>query len=363
MTKDGLMTPERLQKSRTLSKLKETRLKAKKVVHSFSKWMLLGLVLVDFTGTTYSQNLQVADSSNVPPELSSDTTLIKTNIQNSSDNFYKTDSIFSFRSPKGYIPSLLYDFGNQATAPFRFKTKQWLITGAAIGITSTLFLIDNDINGWARVQKQKHNWVNKSSPVITQFGARWGTYSVAGIGILSAVFKNKKGVETSLLATQAMITSGVWVQLIKILTGRDRPLTDNITGKPESGNWYGPFAMYKHDLALEKPGSSFNSFPSGHTANAFSIATVFASQYRDSKVIPILSYSIASLVGISRLTENRHWSSDVFAGAFLGFVCGKQVVAHYNKLHQNPINSLKSKKNPELTLFQYENQVGLSVKW
>ena len=338
---------------------------AKKTLKLFSKFLLNGLILVAFNNIACAQNLQVTDSGNIPSALSSDTNLVKTNTQNSYDNFYKTDSIFSFRSPKGYFPSLLYDFGDQATAPFRFKTKQWMIAGAAAGITSALFLIDNDINGWARVQKQKHNWINKSSPVITQFGAKWGTYSVAGIGILSAVFKNKKGVQTSLLATQAMITSGVWVHLIKMLTGRERPLTNNIIVKPESANWYGPFAMYDHDLALEKPGSSFNSFPSGHTANAFSIATVFASQYRDTKVIPILSYSIASLVGISRLTENRHWSSDVFAGAFLGFVCGKQVVAHYNRLHQNPVNTLtsKSKNKPEFTFIQYENQVGLSVIW
>jgi membrane-associated phospholipid phosphatase len=338
---------------------------AKKTLNFFNKLLINGLILVAFNNIACSQNLEGTDSESAPSALRSDTNLAKISIKKSSDNFYKTDSIFSFRSPKGYIPSLLYDFGDQVTAPFRFKTKQWLIAGAASGLTSALFFIDNDINGWARVQRQKHNWINKSSPVITQFGARWGTYSVAGIGILSAVFKNKKGVQTSLLATQAMITSGVWVHLIKMLTGRERPVTNNIIVKPESGNWYGPFAMYDHDLALEKPGSSFNSFPSGHTANAFSIATVFASQYRDIKAIPIISYSIASLVGISRLTENKHWSSDVFAGAFLGFVCGKQVVAHYNRLHQNPVNPLTSKSTnkPELTFIQYENQVGLMVKW
>jgi membrane-associated phospholipid phosphatase len=338
---------------------------AKKAINLFRKSILNALVFVACSGIAYAQNLQVTDSEKISSALSSDTNLVKTNIQNSSGNFYKTDSILSFRSPKGYIPSLLYDFGDQVTAPFRFKTKQWLITGAAVGITSALFLIDNDINEWARVQKQKHNWVNISSPVITQFGASWANYSVVGIGLLSAAFKNKKGVETSLLATQAMITSGVWVHLIKILTGRERPEKDNIVDNPDSDNWYGPFALYDHDLALKKPGSSFDSFPSGHTAYAFSIATVFASQYRDMKAIPILCYSIASLVGISRLTENRHWSSDVFAGAFFGFVCGKQVVAHYDKLHQNPDYSLKSKsKNkPVLTFIQYENQVGLSLKW
>jgi hypothetical protein len=49
------------------------------------------------------------------------------------------------------------------------------------------------------------------------------------------------------------------------------------------------------------------------TATAFSIATIFASMYKDKPLIGIVSYSLASMVGISRLTEHAHWASDVFA--------------------------------------------------
>ncbi|TAL76684.1 MAG: phosphatase PAP2 family protein, partial [Bacteroidetes bacterium] len=109
----------------------------------------------------------------------------------------------------------------------------------------------------------------------------------------------------------------------------------------------------------------FDSFPSGHTATAFSIATVFASQYNDTKAIPILSYSLASLVGISRLTEHEHWASDVFSGALLGYLCGKQVVSHFKKTHQNVFTSVSSKpgNKSERTFFQNGNQIGLSLKW
>jgi membrane-associated PAP2 superfamily phosphatase len=285
--------------------------------------------------------------------------------QNPSTNFYKSDSIFSFHSQKGFVPALFTDFGEQISAPFKFKTKQWLLTGAAIGITAALIHVDNEIDDWAKVQKQKHNWVNKTSPFITEFGGNYGILSVVAFGSLSAVFKNEKGVQTSLLASQAMITSGVWVHIIKQFTGRERPEADYINSKSEGGKWYGPFVQYDQDLAVKKPGSSFDSFPSGHAATAFSIATVFASQYKDTRFIPVISYSLASLVGISRLTEHEHWASDVFAGAILGYVCGKQVVANFNKTHQNDISQLDSnlKDKVELTFFQYENQVGISMKW
>lgn len=282
-----------------------------------------------------------------------------------SQSFHKTDSIFSFRSQKGYFPSLLHNFGEQATSPLHFTTGEWVITGAAIGITGALFYFDNDINGLARVQKQNHNWVSKSSPLITELGSSWGICSVVAFGALNASFKNKKGAQTTLLATQAMITSSFWLHLVKQVTGRERPDTDYYYTGRGGGKLYGPFAQFDRNLAIEKPKASFNSFPSGHTATAFSIATVFASQYRDKKAIPVISYSLATLVGISRLTENKHWSSDVFVGALIGYVCGKQVVNHFNRTHQTAVvrSSLSARNKTELTLFQYENQVGIFVSW
>jgi membrane-associated phospholipid phosphatase len=239
------------------------------------------------------------------------------------------------------------------------------MTGAAVGITAALFHFDGEIDEWARVQKQDHKWVNKSSPVITMFGGNWGVYSVLATGILSAAWKNEKGVQTSLLATQAMITSGVWVNIIKVLTGRERPLADYTFSKKEGGEWYGPFAAWDQNPATRKPVSAFDAFPSGHTATAFSIATVFATQYKDIKAIPVICYSAATLVGISRLTEHEHWASDVFVGGIMGYLCGKQVVNQYNKTHPGPDKSLpeKSKNKTELTFVQNGNQIGFCLKW
>ena len=337
----------------------------KKISCILRNFLIYGLVLLNYTGICYSQNLQVVDSENKIPAFFLNTNQRKISIQKPSEGFYKTDSIFSFRSSKGYFPSLLHNFGEQATAPLRFKTKDWLITGATAGITTALIIADNDIDEWARVQKQNHNWVNKTSPVITQFGSLYGTSTVAAIGLVSAVFKKQKGFQTSLLATQALITSGAWVQLIKHFTGREDPSASYVYSKIPGGKWWGPFAQYDQDLPVYKSVSSFDAFPSGHAAAAFSIATVFATQYNNTKAIPILSYSMATLVGISRLTEHQHWASDVFVGGLIGYLCGKEVVANYNKLHQKPVDtsSAKSKIKTEFTFIQTGNQVGFRVLW
>ena len=131
------------------------------------------------------------------------------------------------------------------------------------------------------------------------------------------------------------------------------------------GKWWGPFKQYDQDVTIYKSVSSFDAFPSGHTAAAFSIATVFATQYNSTAAVPIISYSMATLVGVSRLTEHQHWASDVFVGGLIGYACGKQVVAHFNKIHQNPVNLLSSRSNikTEFTFIQNGNQIGFSLKW
>ena len=221
-----------------------------------------------------------------------------------------------------------------------------------------MIFADEDIDELARTQKQQHLWVNKSSPFITKFGSHYGLYSVVVSGLISAAFNNEKGVQTSLLATQAMITSGIWTQIIKQITGRERPDASYMISHIEGGRWHGPFAKFLENSADDISGFSYDAFPSGHTATAFSIATVFATQYSDNKAVPVLFYSAATLVGISRLTEHKHWASDVFVGAIFGYLSGKQVVRNFNRTHQN---SQKDKR--EIRFVQHGNQVGVSILW
>jgi membrane-associated phospholipid phosphatase len=343
--------------------------KAMNSVNVFSSLIsyLIIYVLVScvFEEAVYADTIQDTGFTNRRSEYRSNTYKNQISNQKRSVSFYKTDSIFSFRSQKGYFPSLVHNIGEQAAAPFHFKAKQWLYTGAAVCITTALIFADEDIDDWARTQKQKHKWVNKSSPFITEFGSNYGVYSVIAYGLISAGFKNEKGVQTSLLATQAMITSGIWAQLIKQLTGRERPKASYIFSHIEGGKWHGIFAKYLEVNPDDRSGFSYDAFPSGHTATAFSIATVFATQYHENKAVPILFYSAATLVGISRLTEHEHWASDVFVGALLGYLSGKQVVQHYNRTHQNNFvpQQSRQKNKTEITFIQYGNQIGISMRW
>lgn len=89
------------------------------------------------------------------------------------------------------------------------------------------------------------------------------------------------------------------------------------------------FAL-KAAVGRERPnGENNQSFPSGHTSNAWAMAAVLDGHYRRHIAIP--AYSVAALVGVSRMRNNKHWFSDVVAGATLGYIVGHAVVRVNNK--------------------------------
>lgn len=71
-------------------------------------------------------------------------------------------------------------------------------------------------------------------------------------------------------------------------------------------------------------GTAHTSFPSGHTAGAFTVATVATHHYGLKAAIP--GYLTATLVGVSRLDADQHFLSDVVAGAALGYIVARTVV-------------------------------------
>jgi membrane-associated phospholipid phosphatase len=72
-----------------------------------------------------------------------------------------------------------------------------------------------------------------------------------------------------------------------------------------------------------RPDGSSHSFPSGHASAAFATATVLQRHFGWRVGLPI--FGAASYVAASRLSENKHYASDVIFGAALGIVAGRSV--------------------------------------
>lgn len=83
--------------------------------------------------------------------------------------------------------------------------------------------------------------------------------------------------------------------------------------------------IIKHTGNVERPdGSSSNSFPSGHTATAFMGAEFLFQEYKDKSIwYGISGYVVAAGTGFFRMYNNRHWLTDVAAGAGIGILSTK----------------------------------------
>ncbi len=135
--------------------------------------------------------------------------------------------------------------------------------------------------------------------------------SLYGAGLLR---HNRDQQTTALLATEALADAFVLSSVMKISTLRLRP-----SDAGPDGNFSDTF--YGKGRSI-----TGGSFPSGHTLAAFSVATVFARRYPQHRWVAWLAYGAAATIGLSRLTLQSHFPSDVFLGAALGYSIGRFAV-------------------------------------
>ncbi len=240
-------------------------------------------------------------------------------------------------TPASYFILLGSDLKQAFTKPFHMKKKDWITAGGFIALEVGLSFADKNIQSNALQMRNDSKTLRDVSTYVTRFGGSYEVYTLVFMGGFGALFNKPKMLNTTFLATQAYITGEAVHQVVNLLTGRQRPDYYTSVGSPPSPSFHGPFSSVR-DLSGNRIASSF---PSGHTTVAFAAATVFAMEYRDKRLIPIIAYTAASLIGISRITENRHWFSDVVAGAVLGYFSGKQVVDNYHRYAKLKAPSIK----------------------
>ena len=218
-----------------------------------------------------------------------------------------------------YLKDYFVDTGKIVVSPVLWDSKDWLKLGVVVGVTSSMFLIDKGVNSFAQ---------RNQSPVATDFARVGNTlgnplYILPPIGsfyLYGCLADDSRARRASLLALESYTISAVLTSGLKMLADRHRPYTgDGPT------IWDGP-RLNLNNL----------SFSSAHTAAAFSIATVFASEYQDNSYVAPIAYGLATLTGLSRIYSNEHWSSDVFFGAAIGYFTSKALL-NYHKEDPNKI--------------------------
>ena len=199
------------------------------------------------------------------------------------------------------------------TSPLRLTAETALIVGAIGAGIGGLSLADRAIR--KEVRHPREDTLRDTADAVSLlgfapvlFGLNIGAV-VVGEGIRE-YSGNPKHLDTALLAAESQLLALAFSEAIAFSISRSRP--------PGSSN---PFRFEFGNA----------SFPSSHASQAFAVAAVFADRYE--APVPVIAYGLAGLVGVSRLIQDKHWASDVAAGAVLGWAVGTALSSRHSKSH------------------------------
>lgn len=270
-------------------------------------------------------------------------------INNTNPSAYNESTQITFPS---YFVLLGSDLKQAFTKPFHMTKKDWITTGKFALVAGGVAFLDKPIQRGALRLRNNNPTLQKVSKQITNFGGTYEAYTLGALGVYGFIFKNEKMKTTTLLATQSYITGAAIESVLKFVSGRQRPYFTDSTKVQASPTFHGPLYKTPRDPNGKRTNSSF---PSGHTTVAFAAATVFAMEYQNRPLVPILAYSAATMIGLSRITENKHWATDVLTGAAVGYLTGRLVVNNYHRYAK--LKAPNQKKNSVTFNLQYNNGV------
>lgn len=200
--------------------------------------------------------------------------------------------------------------------PFLRPTRPGLLAaGGGLGLIVAANQSDREIR--RRIQTNRRELRRRFSELednegFETFGRSFMTMITAagfyGVGTVTGERERK----VSLLIFETWAINEAAVRLLKASVGHSRPKTHN----PEKYEVFG--------------GGGRDSFPSGHSATAFALATTIALEY-DSWAVDAACYGGATVVAYSRLQRDVHWFSDALGGAMLGMLTARTVRSLYDE--------------------------------
>ena len=221
--------------------------------------------------------------------------------------------------------NIIYDQEEIFTSPLhanRSNMFEWLVPIAATG---GLIAADTHIADAFENSRGQVRWGGR----ISDIGASYTLIPiVAGSYVYGAWRDNPKAREIGVLGTESLLDTLVVAGVLKEVFRRNRP------DERHPGEFWG----------------GGTSFPSGHSIQVWSIASLLAHEYKHKKIVAITAYSLAGIVSASRVAAQKHFASDVVAGGTMGWFIGRYVydthMSHLAHQHSSLFPSIVPEADP-----------------
>lgn len=220
--------------------------------------------------------------------------------------------------------------GRHIHAPL-FVKRDAVIAAMFAGTTVMMFPLDRYLARRLQDSATQANRFFKDASTGVEVIASPGAYLIGGsLYLVGKLTGRPRVADLGWHGTEAVIFGEAITHLLKGTLGRARPYVS--TERPHDFEFGAGFF----------DGSPRRSFPSGHTTTAFAAASAVTAEvtryWPQSKwYVGTAMYGGATLVGLSRMYNNKHWASDVALGALIGTFAGMKVVQY---THDHPNNDL-----------------------
>jgi membrane-associated phospholipid phosphatase len=180
--------------------------------------------------------------------------------------------------------------------------------------------------------RQANRIYSRGATVFKLFGHPGSTIAGGGLYAGGLIAGDRRVEDLGLHSLESVLVSEAITSAVKIVAGRARPFAS-----PDNARNFKLFRGWGDDR--------YQSFPSGHATAAFALASTITAEtslwWRDSRwIVGPIMYGAATLTGVSRIYNNRHWASDVVAGAAIGTFTGIKI---FRFQHSHPDNWLDKK--------------------
>lgn len=223
---------------------------------------------------------------------------------------------YSWHAPITNLPA---DWASLGQMTFRTDA---LPTIAGLGVLTTgLILMDHELYTETRRAKRLSPFMHSASDIVVHAGDGTTHLAIAGgFALGGLIASDARALRTAGQTVEALLASGITVQMLKRITGRESP---EVCSRPR-GHWR-PLPGIK-EYNRNQP--RYYAFPSGHITTTMATVTVIAENYPELTWIRPVGYVIVGAVGIGLVAEGYHWYSDLPLGIALGYAFGTIAARH-----------------------------------
>jgi hypothetical protein len=229
------------------------------------------------------------------------------------------------------LPADFKELARESTTSEGLKIVSGITLITAIGVAS-------DYESWqaARIPFAESHRVHKLANYGVSIGDGYFQFGIVGaFAAAGGLLGNNLYLRTASQITESILSTGIVVQVIKHLSGRESPFSS----ESRTGKW----RVFPNQLAYLRDVQKFDAMPSGHLSTAVTTLVVIQENFPDQKWIPFVGWPTMGLVAFGLAGTSIHWWSDYPIAVALGYSFARIVTRENRGLE--PVGSTRGESN------------------